>query len=211
MVTLQQATALLGVDNIRNLVRMTLLSSHLPVPNCAGFDFKSYWAHGVGTAICAELISRTLHMKHDFAFTGGLLHDLGRLVLATYYPLQYSIAIEFSKLNDCTLLEAERSLLHIDHTEVGYLLAQHWHFADAVQDAIRGHHMPDIHGLNSLAMVIHVANAIVHGLDLCGDEHDQLPLLSELAWDTLALDESAYHHIFKETELRYAAMAQILA
>ena len=209
VVTIQQATALLGVNNIKNVIRMTLLSGHLPVPVCPGFDFKAHWAHGIATAICAELISRTLHMKHDFAFTGGLLHDVGRLVLATYFPSEYADAIRFSRESDCTLLEAERAILHIDHTEVGYLLAQHWHFADAVQDAIRGHHMPDINGLNALALVVHVANVIVHGLDLADDENDQIPLLSDHAWDTLGLNDSDCKRIFLETEMRFEAMTQI--
>ena len=209
VVTIQQATTLLGVNNIKNVIRMTLLSGHLPVPACPGFDFKAYWSHGIATAVCAELISRTLHMKHDFAFTGGLLHDVGRLVLATYFPAEYAEVIRFSRESDCPLLEAERAILHLDHTETGYLLAQHWHFADAVQDAIRGHHTPDINGLNTLALVVHVANAIVHGLDLAGDENDQIPLLSDHAWDTLALSASDCKRIFLETEMRVEAMAQI--
>jgi putative nucleotidyltransferase with HDIG domain len=210
VVTIQQATALLGVNNIKNVIRMTLMSSSFPTPSCPGFDFKAFWRHSIATAICAELISRTLHMKHDFAFTGGLLHDIGRLVMATYFPQEYAQVIQYQQSCDCSMIEAERSIMHIDHTETGLALAQHWHFSEAVQDTIRGHHSPDIYGINSLASIVHVANAIVHGLDLSGEENDLIPLLSDQAWDTLALTEADYKRIFNETEMRFEAINQIL-
>jgi len=209
VVTIQQASALLGVNNIKNVIRMTLLSNSFPIPNCEGFDFKAFWRHGIATAVCSELISRTLHMKHDFAFTGGLLHDIGRLILATYFPSDYADVIRYRQSCDCSMLEAERTIMRIDHTEAGLALAQLWHFSDAVQDTIRGHHNPDVHGMNSLATVVHVANAIVHGLDLIGDENDLIPLLSDQAWDTLALTEEDCKRIFHETEMRFEAINQI--
>jgi len=88
-------------------------------------------------------------------------------------------------------------------------LAQIWQFSEAVQDAIKGHHHPDVPGINALASVVHVANAIVHALDLAQQENELVPLLSAHAWDTLALNEADYIAIFKETEMRFEALNQI--
>lgn len=210
VVTLQQATAMLGVKNVKNLIRMTALSNKFPTASCPAFDFKAFWRHSVATAICAELISRALHMKHDFAFTAGLLHDIGKLVLVTAYPANYDQVLRHQKNADCLLIEAERSILHIDHVDAGVALATHWNFSEAVCDAIRGHHHPEQENLNVLASVVHVANAIVHALDLAHDENDMLPLLSQAAWDTLGLGEADYLSIFRETEMRFDAMDQIV-
>lgn len=210
VVTLQQAVAMLGVSNVKNLIRMTILANSFPVSRCRGFDFKAFWRHSVATAICAELISRTLHMKQDFAFTAGLLHDIGRLVLVTRFPKEYAEVIAFQARQDCHLLDAEQTVLGIDHVAAGLILAIHWQFSDAIQDAIRGHHQPDNKELNSVAAIVHVANAIVHALDLSQTENDLVPLLSQAAWDTLALSETDYLSIFRETELRFEAMNQIL-
>ncbi|MFZ6641839.1 HDOD domain-containing protein [Undibacterium sp. TC4M20W] len=210
VVTLQQATAMLGVKNVKNLIRTTALSNKFPTEKCPAFDFKAFWRHSVATAICAELISRALHMKHDFAFTAGLLHDIGKLVLVTCYPANYEQVLRYQKEADCLLIEAERHILHIDHVDAGLALATHWNFSEAVCDAIRGHHHPEQENLNVLASVVHVANAIVHALDLAQDENDILPLLSQAAWDTLGLGEADYLSIFRETEMRFDAMDQIV-
>ncbi|MFZ6752697.1 HDOD domain-containing protein [Undibacterium sp. Dicai25W] len=209
VVTIQQATAMLGVQNIKNLIRLTIMVNRFPVTNCPGFDFRAFWRHGIATANCAELISRALHMKHDFAFTAGLLHDIGRLVLVTHCPAEYAEVIRYRNQNKCELLDAERHILEVDHIEAGVVLAHLWNFSDAVQDAIKGHHNPDIPGINALASVVHVANVIVHALDLAQQENELVPLLSAHAWDTLGLNEAEYIAIFKETEMRFEALNQI--
>lgn len=210
VVTLQQATAMLGVKNVKNLIRLTTLANKFPTANCPSFNFKAFWRHSIATAVCAEQISRTLHMKHDFAFTAGLLHDIGRLVLVTCYPANYDEVLRHQANTDCHLLDAERSIMHIDHVDAGLTLAIHWNFSEAVCDAIRGHHHPEQENLNALASVVHIANAIVHALGLSQDEKDRLPLLSQAAWDTLGLDEADYVSIFHETEMRFDALNQIV-
>ncbi|MFZ3004007.1 MAG: HDOD domain-containing protein [Undibacterium umbellatum] len=210
VVTLQQATAMLGIKNVKNLIRVTTLANKFPTANCPGFDFKAFWRHSIATAVCAEQISRTLHMKHDFAFTAGLLHDIGRLVLVTCYPANYDEVLRYQAYTDSDLLEAESSIMHIDHVDAGLALATHWNFSEAVCDAIRGHHHPEQENLHVLASVVHIANAIVHALDLSHDENDRLPLLSQSAWDTLGLGEADYLSIFHETEMRFDALDQIV-
>ena len=210
VVTLQQAVGLLGLKNVKELILMASIESSFPTSHCLNFDAKAFWRHSVATAISAELISRTLKMKHDFAFTAGLLHDIGRLVLVTRFPNDYQQVLAYREQEDCSLLDAERAVMGIDHVVVGWLLAKEWEFSDAIQDAIRGHHQPDDKNLNSIASVIHVANSIVHALDLSKTEYDLVPPISQHAWDTLALSEVEYLSIFRETELRFDALSQIV-
>lgn len=210
VVTIQQAVSMLGTKNLKNLIRTSIFTNNLPIARCRGFDNKAFWRHNIATAICAELISRTLHMKQDFAFTAGLLHDIGRLVLVSKFPQKYEHVIRCAQDNDCSLLDAERAIMGVDHVGVGLILALQWNFSEAIQDAIRGHHAPEDKELNSVASIIHVANSIVHALDLSESEDDLVPPISQFAWDILGLSEEAYLAIFHETELRFNAMNQIL-
>jgi putative nucleotidyltransferase with HDIG domain len=210
VVTIQQAVSMLGTKNLKDLIRASIFNNHLPIPRCRGFDNKAFWRHNMATAICAEVISRTLHLKHDFAFTAGLLHDIGRLVLVSKFPKHYEQVIACAKDNDCGLIEAERTVLGVDHVGVGLILALQWNFSEVIQDAIRGHHAPDDPELHPIASIIHVANAIVHGLDLSETEDELVPAVSSFAWDNLGIDKTTYLAIFHETELRFEAMNQIL-
>lgn len=213
VVTLQQAVVMLGIKNVKNLIRMTILTTSFPVARCQGFEFKAFWRHSVATAVCAELISRRLHLKHDFAFTAGLLHAIGQLVLVTRFPIEYQRVIAYRKQRDCQMVEAERAVMGIDHIQAGDALAEHWQFSEAIRKAMHGYLEPEAEGLealDSLACIIHVANAIVHALDLGGVEDDIVPTMSQAAWDTVRLDEASYHAIFRETEMRFEALDQIV-
>ena len=208
--TIQQAITLLGVANVRNLITAAAISGSFPENQCAGFNFKEFWRHSIATAICAKLLARHLHVNADYAFTAGLLHDIGRLVLVTRFPEHYAAAIAYRAAHDCYMLEAERAVLGIDHVIAGHALAVHWHFSEIMQHAIVGHHEPEQPGAGVLVSLVHVANSIVHALDLNNDEDDLVPPISLLAWNNLGLDEEIYQHVFRETILQFEILNQAM-
>lgn len=208
--TIQQAIALLGVANVRNLITAAAISGSFPENQCVGFDFKAFWRHSIATAICAKLLARHLYVNADYAFTAGLLHDIGRLVLVTRFPEQYAAAIAYRAAHDCHMLEAEHEVLGIDHVIAGHALAVHWHFSEIMQQAIIGHHEPEQVGAGVLVSLIHVANSIVHALDLSEIEDDLVPPISLVAWNNLGLDEEIYQHVFRETVLQFEKLNQAM-
>jgi putative nucleotidyltransferase with HDIG domain len=208
--TIQQAITLIGVNSVRHVVTATALTGYFPSNNCVGFDFVSVWRHAIATAVCARLLARHLHVNQDYAFTAGLLHDIGRLVLATYFRREYEAVIAYRKLHDCHWLEAEREVMGIDHAMAGEALAEHWNFSDTIRNAIGGHHHPEAQTSSSLASIVHIANAIVHALDLSGDEDDMVPTISPGAWEGLGLSEDIYQQIFMETELLFDEVSRVL-
>lgn len=123
--TIQQAITPLGVQNLRNLIAAAAVTGCFPESRCPGFDHKAYWRHCVGTAVCAKVLARHLHVNQDYAYTAGLLHHIGRLVLVTRFTQAYECVLAYRALHDCYLLVAERALLGIDHVVAGHVLAQH--------------------------------------------------------------------------------------
>jgi hypothetical protein len=69
---------------------------------------------------------------------------------------------------------------------------------------------PEAPGAGFLATIIHVANAIVHALDIADEEDEQVPQVSSLAWTALGLNEEAYLHVFRETELQFDEICTVL-
>jgi putative nucleotidyltransferase with HDIG domain len=208
--TMQQAITLLGVANVRDLITAAAMSGIFPENQCPGFNFHAFWKHSIATAICAKLLARHVHVNPDYAFTAGLLHDIGRLVLVTRFPEKYAAVLAYRKARDCYMLEAERAVLGIDHMVAGHALAVHWHFSDVMLHAIVGHHEPENSAPNALVALVHVANSIVHALDLSGLDDDLVPPLSLVAWNNLGVDEEIYQQVFSATTQQVEKLNQVI-
>jgi putative nucleotidyltransferase with HDIG domain len=199
------------VQSVRNLITVAAMTGCFPQSQCEGFDFKAFWRHSIATALCAELLARRLRTCEEFAFTAGLLHDIGRLVLVTRFPKEYAAALKHRAKNDGYLIDSERAVLGIDHITAGHALAQHWNFSAPLQTAIVEHHDPQDTSNRSLASIVHMADAITHALDLSELEHDMVAPISLDAWKGLGMDEKICARIFQQTELQFEGISRLLA
>lgn len=119
--------------------------------------------HAIGTAIISEKLAElTGVVKPGLAYTAGLLHDIGKVVLDQHvgsaYPLFYR------KLNEekSSLSDTEKSVLGIDHTEIGRDLARKWSFPQSLIDVIRYHHKPEAAADNlELAHTVYLADLLM--------------------------------------------------
>lgn len=208
--TIQQAITYLGFQTTRNLITAAAVTGCFAEGHCASFDHKAFWRHSIATAACAKVLARQMRFNQDYAFTAGLLHDIGRLVLVACFPVQYEQALAYRAAHDCYMLEAERAVLGIDHVDAGMALAEHWNFSDTMRLAIGNHHDPEAPGAGFLAAIIHIADAIVHALDLAQVADGLVPPVSTVAWTALGLDETVYLQLFRETELQYEEISMVL-
>jgi putative nucleotidyltransferase with HDIG domain len=208
--TIQQAITFLGFQTTRNLITAAAVTGCFPDGLCPGFKDKAFWRHSIATAACARSLARRLRFNQDVAFTAGLLHDIGRLVLVTGHTQAYGEVLAWRASHDSNWLDAERAVLGVDHVEAGVALALHWNFSDTMRQAIAYHHAPEMPGAGFLAAIVHVANAVVHALDVAGEEDELVPVLSSVAWDAMGLNEEAYLDLFRETEQQLEEMSAIL-
>ncbi|TXG02043.1 HDOD domain-containing protein [Massilia arenae] len=208
--TIQQAMTYLGFQATRNLIMAAAMTGCFPSGRCPSFDDKGFWRLSIATAACARVLARHMRFNQDVAFTAGLLHGIGRLVLVTRYPEQYDAVLRERKRLDGDLLDTERAMLGVDHLLAGAALAEHWQFSGTMQQAIAFYHAPETPGAGFLATIVHVANAVAHALDLAGDADELVPAVSSVAWTALGLSEETWLHVFRETELQYEEMTAIL-
>jgi putative nucleotidyltransferase with HDIG domain len=202
--TIQQAINLMGLVSVKKIIMMAALSGCFPENNCKGFDHKAFWEHSIAVAIAAKLIAKRVNLNVDMAYTAGLLHDLGALVLVTQYPRQYETTINYRHEHQLSQFEAERKVLGIDHAEVGLALAKQWNFSDLMKNAIAGHHRPEMAGLGLLATVIHVADGIAHAIGATSTPDTHVIEVSGQSCESLNLHEAAIQELMHETEAELA-------
>ena len=208
--TIQQAMTYLGFQATRNLILAAAMTGCFPSGRCPSFDDKAFWRLSIATAACARVLARHMHFNQDVAFTAGLLHGIGRLVLVTRFPERYQAVLSLRDKRDCELAEAERALMGLDHVDAGVALAEHWHFSDTMRQAIAFYRLPEAPGAGFLATIVHVAGAVVQALDLAGNPDELVPRVSAVAWTALGLSEEAWLQVFHDTELQVEEMAAIL-
>jgi putative nucleotidyltransferase with HDIG domain len=210
--TIHDAVQVLGLRTLGSALTTAAVAGSFAPPRCEGFKFAAFWRHSLATAIAAGALARVLQMDEDTAFTAGLLHDVGRLALATHFSEELAATLALAQRADVPALEAEMTVLGIDHAAVGALIAGHWHFPTAVCEAIAQHHAPAGAGTAAtLADLVHVADAITHALDLSQLDADMVPPLAGAAWDRLQLSNELVLQVFEQTETQLQSLCEVLA
>ena len=208
--TVQQAISLLGLSTVRQIVMTAALSGCFPENNCKGFSHKDFWRHSNAVAIAARILARRLNLNTDVAFTAGLLHDIGALVLATYYTAYYEQVLMHRQEQTTTQFETERQLIHIDHAAIGEALARQWNFSDMMIKAIAGHHQPETPGLGFLATIIHVADGIAHALGVTTTPDLAPPEITGQSWESLGLDQALLDEVLAEAAKEFEKLQDMV-
>lgn len=139
------AAAYLGLETIQSLVLSVKVFSKFESCRTQGCSIDQISSHSLATAILAKRIAEGEHAGKamaDEAFTAGLLHDLGKLVLSTNLPKQYGEVVMRSISAGTGYCDVEREMLGSTHAEVGAYLMGLWGLPDPIIEAIALHHRP---------------------------------------------------------------------
>ena len=161
-----QAVLFLGVETVKTLVLSLQIFQQLEAKVASGFTLDRFCRHSLAVGEYARKImvaeKATVQMIEE-TFTAGMLHDLGVLVLASYFPDRYQETLMLAQRQKIPLHEAERQTLGSSHAEVGAYLLGLWGLTTPIVEAVAFHHDPvrSSHGQFSPLTAVHVANALV--------------------------------------------------
>lgn len=190
-VSLRQAVVLLGINTIKNLALSSAIVNQMGKNQVAikSFDQHQFWEHSLATAIASRAICKKIGTdpsEVDEYFVSGLIHDLGKVVLALSVPMLYSRALKHGLENDLNGAEAEQEKIGIDHAEVGSMLGRKWTLNDLLVDSILNHHQPSAES-GRLTWVVHLANYYVSTNGYANTGEYGQPYLDPQAYDKLGL------------------------
>ena len=191
--SLQTATVYLGLNEIINMVVMGCFNSFYSSPQPGyGLEKGELWGHSVAVALASWRLANRLNY-HDpaAAFTAGLLHDLGKIVLHEYVHQESERIQSLIELHDLSFAEAEKKVIGMDHCEVGELVAKKWNLPENLQLAIRYHHAQELEGADVKIMAItHISNSICVLLSIgSAGQGDVVKELSKNALEIIQMTE----------------------
>ncbi|MBS1131543.1 MAG: hypothetical protein H6R16_2545 [Proteobacteria bacterium] len=196
--TINEAVVVLGFRAVRSMVLAVGVSGVFRPEHCPGFDPHAYVRHSVGVGLAARALAQATGRNPELAFTGGILHDIGELVLATCFPEQYAKVLAYRAQHDCTLVEAERDIIGLDHAVVGGLLADTWRFPASLRSAVAEHHAPSAATADSLADLTHLADGVAHALGLAKTDSEMVMPVDQTAWQRLGMDSEKIARILPQ-------------
>jgi putative nucleotidyltransferase with HDIG domain len=156
-----QASMLLGFRRLRNVVITVGLRAYLN--HSVTPALQSCWRHSVACAMIADRIAGWSATDKNFAYTAGVLHDIGRVALTTLLPQSYARVIERAADRPSDILQIERELCGIDHCEAGRSLVIAWKLPQDFVEIASHHHDP-VTSANGATSVIKIGCALADAL-----------------------------------------------
>jgi len=186
--TVKAAIVRLGIAEISNIVVLATQQKQYTAkdPRIRAM-MQKLWRHAVGCAIGSQWVAKEFGFKqlaHE-AFTAGLLHDVGKLLL-------FSV-IETIHREENVAVHSDESLLaeimQSFHTQHGYILLQNWNLPASYCNIARDHHQPEFDRNNYLLMIVRLVNLACHKLGIGLTEDPDIVLAATPEADQLGISE----------------------
>jgi HD-like signal output (HDOD) protein len=189
--TIHLATVILGFSTIRtiSLGACVLRLFSQKEASSSLINQEQFWAHSLKCAVaCKLLASKYKYYVAGEAFTTGILHDIGRLVLAHFTPKQYEPVLQTAREQQVTLLESEQNVLGFNHADISGYLLEKWKLPAPIVDAVKYHHQPALSQTSpDLASIAFIGDYLSHLHSYRVKEEMVEPQLKLENWGTLAI------------------------
>ena len=183
--SVRHAVAILGVDRLRNLslgFSVARMWTHIPTPE--GWSASKFNQHSLAAGIMADLVAQRAGAPYpEGAFVAGLLHDIGKLLIATGAPAGFGAVLQMLKDGGANEIECEMEILGTTHAELSGMALERWNLPLPIRQAAVFHHDPDRadDGALHLSHVLYAADRLANELgNSIGPYFDQLPRLDQV-------------------------------
>jgi HD-like signal output (HDOD) protein len=197
-----KACALLGTQQIINIVFATKIIDSFNGIDKKYVDMKSFWQHSIITGIVAKLSSTILkEINPESYFVSGLLHDIGRILFFKSYPDVMMDILSRHKDDNKLLWKLEEEVFGFDHAKLGGILLNKWKFPADQQEKVMFHHYPSVSELHKRpCAIIHVSNIIAKSMIPCTSGDFFITPLDRVAFDSLNLTDHSIKFIVNKSE-----------
>lgn len=213
--SVRHALSLMGIQKLRNAVLgMSLARSWAQARPAASWSMARFNLHSAATAILSDMIAQHARVAYpEGAFVAGLLHDVGRLLIAIGLPSEQGGIVELAAKGGKTITECERIMLGFDHQDLSAQALQYWNLPEPIRLAVGEHHNAPEAGTGGdiqLAAIIGAADAYVKSIGVSiqpvlGNPLQDAPDTQPI--EQLGLDGARAAALLSEFQTEFDAMA----
>lgn len=163
--SIARAVVVLGFDTVRNAVlAVSVMDAFTGARGAATIDLVEFWRHSVAVAVTSRHLGMLSCLESPGrCFVGGLLHDMGKVVMAQHCPVEFAQILALTADGELSFVHAEQEVLPVDHARVGGYLAEKWLLPESLRQVIRFHHTPErMDDGCPLGMIVNAADVIVN-------------------------------------------------
>lgn len=209
--TIPRAMSVIGTKELRDLILASTVVDMFADFNLPGTSMKDYWKHSIVCAVgCRVIAIMRRESNVERYYLAGILHDVGRLLVASQCQSQYQDIINECITNKRVLQQVEREVLGFDHCEVSGLLMRRWSVGDFHQECVRYYCDPsEAEHFPVAAAVVHLATIVANALDIGDAAGHPVPPMDESAWALLNLSLDDLDDIVEKVEEQYLEAVNI--
>lgn len=161
--TVKHAVVILGYDSLKEIsLSMSVFNVFKAEKKNRFFDVTEFWKHSIAVGMCARILAEKMNYANaSEAFTAGILHDLGKVVLNQYLPYDFLKVQEVVNMEDIPVAVAEKDIFGVGHAQVGAWLAKRWKLPQKLTDTIMYHHSPwEFESEEMMPTIVFLANRL---------------------------------------------------
>ena len=194
--SVSQAVILLGL----NVVKGLLLG--VSVFDLMQKSMIGLWEHSIGCAVMARIIAKKKQFKEpEEVSVGGLLHDIGKVILILQFPDDYQKAMSEAEKTNITIAEAERNFFAANHASAGAWVARKWSFPRNLTEMIECHHRPHLaKNAPFQTAVVHLSDVLLRGRGFGFAGDNKVPAVNPATWEKLQLSKEDILDVLSESE-----------
>lgn len=166
--TTNEAAIVLGFDAIRNIVvslsAFTTLNNISRKKTLEEFKIEAFWRHSIGVAVLSKyLADKSGTGDPEKCFVAGLLHDMGKLILAYFFTEDFRKVIARAREGSLLYQDAEKLTLPLPHNEFAYYVTQKWHIPSHLSHTIYAHHAVKVGAVSfEDSIIVNTADGIIN-------------------------------------------------
>lgn len=210
VVDLASAVSLIGFNAVKNItIGLSVFSCFQDPYSPLSARVNAIYLHSFAVGFAADRLARFSRLcEREPAFLGGLLHDIGKMVLIKLLDLNYNSILEISQDKKTEIWRIEREVLGLDHADAGAWLAKTWGLPELFVRAIQDHHVPGDE-TEPMARLLTLADLVIRRMGIGNGGNPCEPVMDENLLNALALTEDDLNETIRMVDESKATIVEM--